>query len=185
MPDWKRTSAAIGAAALLSATGYAVYFDYRRRNNAEFRKQLRHKAVKQKKLAQQDAARAKKERLTSVQAFLQAELAADPISTAVSEMESTFTANVELGKAVRGPGNEMVAAAKFYKALAVYPNPADLLGIYQRTIPEAIYEYIVLMIAVLPPTNITSFINTEAAGAGAEEPLISERNVQELQEPTD
>ncbi len=35
---------------------------------------------------------------------------------------------------------EMDAALCFYKALAVYPNPTDILGIYQRSVPEEVYE---------------------------------------------
>ena len=28
----------------------------------------------------------------------------------------------------------------FYQALRIYPNPVDLLGIYQKTIPEPVFK---------------------------------------------
>ena len=28
----------------------------------------------------------------------------------------------------------------FYRALRIYPNPVDLLGIYQKTIPEPVFK---------------------------------------------
>lgn len=179
MTNIKRIFALSGVAALLGATGYAIWFDHQRRNNVEFRKNLKQRVKKQKKEEELDAINAKKARVTAVLNFLSEELQRDPISTDPTQMESIFTTNVELGERLAlEAGNEMGAAVKFYKALAVYPNPADLLGIYQRTIPETIYEYIVIMIAVIPPANITSFINTGADEATAnkteEEPLISE-----------
>ena len=172
----KRVLALSGVAAVIGATGYAFWFDHQRRNNAEFRKNLKQRVKKQKKQAELDAIESKKARVTAVLQFLTEELQNDPISTDPTQMEAIFTTNVELGERLAlSPGNEMGAAVKFYKALAVYPNPADLLGIYQRTIPETIYEYIVIMIAVIPPANITSFINTGAEEvAKQEDPLISE-----------
>ncbi|CAL9736632.1 mitochondrial import receptor subunit Tom20p [Monosporozyma servazzii] len=174
----KRVLTLSSVAAVLGATGYAFWFDYQRRNNAEFRKNLKQRVKKQKKQAELDAIASKKARVSAVLHFLSEELQNDPISTDPSQMEAIFTTNVELGERLSmSPGNEMGAAVKFYKALAVYPNPADLLGIYQRTIPETIYEYIVIMIAVIPPTNITSFINTgaeELSKQEQEEPIISE-----------
>ncbi|KAK5778523.1 Tom20 family protein PWA37_000219 [Arxiozyma heterogenica] len=182
MSNIKRILTISGVAAAISVAGYAVWFDYQRRNNAEFRKNLRQRAKKQKKKDELEAMEAKKARVSAVLQFLSEELEKDPISTDPTEMEKVFTTNVEYGERLSMvPGNEMEAAVKFYKALAVYPNPADLLGIYQRTIPENIYEYIVIMIAVIPPANITSFINTGAAEnsnstktKNEEEPLITE-----------
>ena len=182
MSSIKRILAISGVAAAVSVTGYAIWFDYQRRNNAEFRKNLRQRARKQKKKDELEAMEAKKARVSAVLQFLSDELQKDPISTDPTEMERVFTTNVEYGERLSMvPGKEMEAAVKFYKALAVYPNPADLLGIYQRTIPENIYEYIVIMIAVITTANITSLINYGAAeisysskSKNEEEPLISE-----------
>lgn len=174
-----RVLAISGIATALSVTGYAIYFDYQRRNNPDFRRGLKRKVKKQRKQEQLEKEQAKQSRLQEIKDFLKEELSTNPIPSDPTQIESVFAANVELGERLSmAPGNEMEAAAKFYKALTVYPKPTDLLGIYQRTISENIYELIVLMIAVLPPTNITDFISgsmgVDSLGIDEdEEPLIS------------
>ncbi|CCE65745.1 hypothetical protein TPHA_0M01700 [Tetrapisispora phaffii CBS 4417] len=149
-----------GAVTALSITGYAIYFDYQRRNNLMFRKNLKKEHKKQMKAAKQQQEEDKQKKLKEVGDSLAKELATDPIPTAPAEREAAFATNVEMGERLASvPGKEMESACKFYKALSVYPSPADLLGIYQRSVPESIYELIVLMIAVYPPTNIASIIN--------------------------
>lgn len=149
-----------GVLAALSLTGYAVYFDYKRRSNPQFRKQLRHKIKKQEALEKKEQEEAKQVKLQNVREFLTQELATDPIPSDPTQREATFTTNVEIGERLSmTPGKELESASKFYKALSVYPNPADLLGIYQRSVPEAVYEYIVMMIAILPPANISTFLS--------------------------
>lgn len=177
-----RLLAITGIATAVSAAGYVLYFDYQRRNSPEFRKALKRKLRKQRKAEELQQEQAKQGKLQEVREFLKAELARNPIPTDPSQVEQVFSTNVELGERLSmQPGGEMEAAAKFYKALAVYPKPTDLLGIYQRTIPENIYEMIVLMIAVMPPTNITDFISGGLGGVDSlgidedeDQPLISE-----------
>lgn len=177
-----RLLAITGVATAISAAGYALYFDYQRRNSPEFRKALKRKLRKQRREEQLANENAKQGKLQDIREFLKAELARNPIPTDPSQVEQVFSTNVELGERLSAqPGGEMEAAAKFYKALAVYPKPTDLLGIYQRTIPENIYEMIVLMIAVMPPTNITDFISGGLGGVDSlgideddDQPLISE-----------
>ncbi|KAG0668597.1 hypothetical protein C6P45_004568 [Maudiozyma exigua] len=189
-----RTLAITGIATALSVAGYAIYFDYQRRNNSDFRKSLKKKLRKQAKEEAQNQERAKQGKLQDIRNFLKEELLKNPIPTDPTQIQNVFSNNVELGEHLSmTPGNEMEAAAKFYKALAVYPKPTDLLGIYQRTIPENIYEIIVLMIAVMPPTNITDFISGGAMESGEalgidedeEVPLISEIIEEEDEEEAD
>ena len=40
------------------------------------------------------------------------------------------------------------AVLPFYKALKVYPAPMELLGIYQKTIPEAVLQVIVNVLTI-------------------------------------
>ena len=188
-----RTLAITGIATALSVAGYAIYFDYQRRNNSTFRKALKKKLRKQAKEEAQEQEKAKQGKLEDIRNFLKEELIKNPIPTDPAQIQNVFSNNVELGEHLSmTPGNEMEAAAKFYKALAVYPKPTDLLGIYQRTIPENIYEMIVLMIAVMPPTNITDFIaggmeGGESLGIDEDEevPLISEIIEEEDEEEAD
>lgn len=158
-----------GVIAALSVSAYALYFDHKRRSNPEFRKQLKQRSKQQKKdisLAKEQEQKAKLQKVTE---FLTKELVENPIPNDPSQREAIFASNVEQGERLAmTANNELAAAAKFYKALTVYPNPADLLGIYQRSIPEGIYEYIVLMIAILPPANVSTFLNSGPSKQEAE-----------------
>ncbi|SCU82145.1 LADA_0C03290g1_1 [Lachancea dasiensis] len=164
----QRIIALSGVTAVVALAGYAVYFDHQRRNNPNFRKSLKRKLKKHAEQEKLEKERAKQLKLAQVGEYLSAELAKDPVSTDPSQRESVFTSNVELGEKLASvPGNELESASKFYKALSVYPNPADLLGIYQRSVPEAVYEYIVLMIAIMPPVNVSTFLSGSAQGGAA------------------
>lgn len=41
---------------------------------------------------------------------------------------------------VSGPTFYLPAAMAFYRALRVYPSPVELIVIYQKTIPEAVFK---------------------------------------------
>ena len=139
------TITAIAAAAI---AGYAVYFDYQRRNSADFRKSLKKREVKQKKLK-------------AVKKALLEDLAQYPIPTDLTEREAFFMEQVAVGEQ-KAKVDAIEAAICFYKALAVYPNPTDILGIYQKTVPEEVYELVVMMIAVYPPASVSSILNKGA-----------------------
>lgn len=66
------------------------------------------------------------------------------------------------------PNQKIEAALCFYKALVVYPNPTDILGVYQRSVPEDVYEIVIMMIAVQPPAAVSNILG---AGAGAAAPV--------------
>ncbi|CCH60054.1 hypothetical protein TBLA_0C02440 [Henningerozyma blattae CBS 6284] len=150
----------------LSATGYALYFDHKRRSSPEFRRQIKLQNKKYKELLEEEQENAKQEKLENVGRILTSELVKDPLPTDPAQREMAFAANVELGeKLAIQPGKELEAACKFYKALTVYPNPADLLGIYQKTVSDEIYEYIVMMIAILPPSSLSPFLGGPASDA--------------------
>lgn len=169
-----RILAITGVTTAVALAGYALYFDHQRRSNPEFRKNLKRTLKKHAELEKLEKEEAKQVKLVQVAEYLSLELAKDPVPTDPAQRETTFTSNVEMGeKLSMVPGNELEAALKFYKALTVYPNPADLLGIYQRSVPEGVYEYIVLMIAILPPANVSTFLsggaqaNSDQAAAAA------------------
>lgn len=163
------TFSAIAGSAFVA---YAVYFDYKRRSSPEFRKSLKKKSVKQQKLAAKEHEEDKKSKLDTIKKALTADLEANPVPTELSEKESFFMQQVALGEQLATlPDKKIEAALCFYKALAVYPNPTDILGIYQRSVPEEVYEIVVMMIAVKPPAAVTNILGA-GAGAAAEEPEI-------------
>lgn len=165
------------AATATFALGYVAYFDYQRRHNASFRKQL----SKSKKAAAQaskasDAA-SKQVKVQLVKEILVKSLTEDPIPTDVHKKEEFFMTSVTMGEQLASiPGNELEAALQFYRALSIYPNPTDILNIYQKSIPPAVYEYVIMMIAINPPSSVASFLNEGAAAAApeAEAPIAEE-----------
>lgn len=163
-----RALTVISATLAAAAVGYVVYFDYSRRNSAEFRRKLRAQRKSHEDKLKQAQEFEKKAKLDQVREFLTINLAAEPVVTDPAQRENYFLSNVAEGeKLAVVPGMELEAALKFYRALSVYPSPTDILGIYQRSIPEAIYEYIVLMIAIQPPSSISSLLGAEAPSSAS------------------
>lgn len=58
----------------------------------------------------------------------------------------------------------MEAALCFYKALKVYPQPGDLIQIYDKTVPKPILDILAEMIASDPSITVGRF----GAGPGSE-----------------
>jgi mitochondrial import receptor subunit TOM20 len=50
--------------------------------------------------------------------------------------------------------NEVDAALCFYKALKVYPQPSDLISIYDKTVPKPILDILAIMIASDPTLSL-------------------------------
>ena len=49
------------------------------------------------------------------------------------------------------------AALCFYKALKVYPQPKDLIAIYDKTVPKPVIDVLAEMIALDPTISISGF----------------------------
>ncbi|CCD22646.1 Tom20 family protein NDAI_0A04910 [Naumovozyma dairenensis CBS 421] len=153
-------TATITTSVVIASIGcYAVYFDYQRRKNPHFRKELRKKLKKEAKELEISKKKAEEEFLAKIREFLTQDLLNDPISMDPEKREEIFASNVEMGERLTiQPGQEIESASKFYRALCVYPKPTDLLKIYQRTIPENIYEIVQMMLTVVPPDNLMDFL---------------------------
>ena len=161
-----------GVFATLAAVGYAIYFDHRRRSDPQFRKYLGRKKKEEKEKQERDEHKLHALKLQRIAEFLQKKLEDDQLPQTVSEKETVFAKNIEEGEKLSTvPGMELESAVRFYKALAVYPNPTDLLSTYQRSIPEHIYENIMLMLAAMPPANISTFFNYAAAAKAEPEAM--------------
>lgn len=132
---------AIAAGGLLASgcLAYAIYFDHRRRSDPEFRKSLRRqqkKVSRQNEASAKDAERHQKERIrTAVD-----EAIAEGFPTDAEETEAYFMQQVAQGEGMCSDGSDPVEAALyFYKALKVYPQPRELIQIYDKTVPKVSY----------------------------------------------
>lgn len=182
------TFASVAAAGALA---YAVYFDYNRRNSPEFRKQLKKRQQKEQKQAAKAQEESKKSKMLAVKKALTEDLAQNPLPTDLSKKEEFFLENVAIGEQLANdPNSKIEAALKFYKALAVYPNPTDIMGIYHKTLPEDVYELLVMMIALQPPATITNIIGgpggiSGASSAAQTAAAAAAASVEEVEEPVE
>lgn len=125
------------------ATGllaYAFYFDHRRRTDADFRKHLKKQHKKVSKLQDQEAKsneRSQKQRIkAAVDEANEEGFPRDP-----EETEGYFMQEVARGEGMCTDGSDPVDAALcFYRALKVYPQPKELIQIYDKTVPKVSFE---------------------------------------------
>lgn len=189
----------LAIAAATVATGvlaYLVYFDYKRRNDSQFRKKLRkhtpHRSSrariscpflpgKEKKRVNKTVAEEKSQSAASDTAPSDTELLREALEQVKSEhvpstseeKETYFMTQVSMGEqlasqgaslfalfyttshpACSGPSLHVPAAIAFYKALRVYPTPVELIMIYQKTVPEAIFK---VRVSSLPTLYIVAY----------------------------
>ena len=57
------------------------------------------------------------------------------------------------------------AALAFYKALKVYPQPKDLISIYDKTVPKEVLEVLAEMVAMDPALKLGSFTGEGGSAA--------------------
>lgn len=68
-----------------------------------------------------------------------------------------------MGQVARGESlcaegsNQIEAALCFYKALKVYPQPKDLISIYDKTVPKDVLEILAEMVAMDAGLKLGSF----------------------------
>ncbi|KAL4729582.1 mitochondrial import receptor subunit tom20 [Fusarium chlamydosporum] len=137
-------SVATAAAAIL---GYAAYFDYQRRNQAEFRRNLRRNERKQARVAKEEAEASNQQQLQSIRSRVE-EAKEEGFPSGVEEREAFFNEQVMAGEMLsQDPSKALESALAFYKGLKVYPAPGDLIRIYDSTVPKPILDILAEMIA--------------------------------------
>ena len=162
------------AAWLTSAPAYAVWFDHKRRNDPEFRKELKRSQRRAARIARsQEEAAGQAQREKIKEALKAAKEEGYPSS--VEEKEAFFMEQVAQGEQLANdstvsplpnqaransglPGhNEVDAALCFYRALKVYPQPSDLMSIYDKTVPKPVLDILAEMIAADPAISAGRF----------------------------
>ncbi|KAK1750975.1 protein import receptor MAS20 [Echria macrotheca] len=152
-------TAAIAAVAT-GALAYAVYFDYRRRTDPNFRRQLRRNEKKQARVSKEQAeAQHQAQRQYIKKLVDEAKDEGFPVSS--DEKESYFLEQVQAGEQLGADPSKVVdAALAFYKALKVYPTPNDLINIYDKTVSKPILDVLAEMIAYDGTIKLTTSYTT-------------------------
>lgn len=121
------------------ATGflaYAFYFDHKRRSDPEFRKSLKKQHKKVQKISQETAKASEREQKQKIRQVVD-EANEEGFPRDPEDTEAYFMQEVARGESMCTDGSDPVDAALcFYKALKVYPQPRELISIYDKTVPK-------------------------------------------------
>lgn len=132
------------------ALAYAAYFDYRRRSDPEFRKSLKKQHKKVQKAKEEEGKAAEQGQKEKIKRAVE-EANEDGFPRDPEETEGYFMQEVAAGERMCQDGSDPVDAALcFYKALKVYPQPRELITIYDKTVPKVCYRILRILIS---PTN--------------------------------
>jgi import receptor subunit TOM20 len=121
-----------------AALAYAVYFDYKRRSDPAFRRSLKRQQKQVSKAAKDEAVAAEKGQKEKVRQVVD-EANDEGFPTDPEKTEEYFMTEVARGEQMCQDGSDPVDAALcFYKALKVYPQPRELINIYDKTVPKVL-----------------------------------------------
>ena len=157
-------------------SAYAIYFDHKRRNDPEFRKALKRESRKEARAAKEEAEAQGAQHKRAINAAVE-EARDEGFPTNVEEKEAYFMSEVGRGETLCQSGmldlhsrrdaaqsadepvfvaeaNQIEAALCFYKALKVYPQPGDLINIYDKTVPKPVLDILAEMIATDPTIQV-------------------------------
>ncbi|MCJ1357705.1 MAG: hypothetical protein MMC33_007701 [Icmadophila ericetorum] len=160
-----RTSTLLAAATVGTAvTGfvaYALYFDHKRRTDPEFRRALKRESRREARAAKEQAEAAGAEQKKAIRAAMQ-QAKEDGYPTDVEDKEAFFMTEVARGEGLCQDGapagsDQIEAALCFFKALKVYPQPRDLISIYDKTVPKPVLDILAEMIASDPTIAVGAF----------------------------
>lgn len=132
-----------------AGVGYAIWFDHRRRTDPAFRKSLRKESKKSSKADKKAAAQRAQQEEGFIAELLQEVRAPGAFPAGVEEREQYFLKYVSLGEQLFAMGTDkyLDAAAAFFKALKVYPQPVELIMIYQKAVPKEVFDTIMRIVS--------------------------------------
>ncbi|KAL2051721.1 hypothetical protein ABVK25_008135 [Lepraria finkii] len=149
--------------------GYVAYFDHKRRSDPEFRKALKRESRREARAAKEQA---------EAQGEQQKEAIKDAVNKArdegfptdVEDKEAYFMNEVGQGEVLCQDSSRQVEAALcFYKALKVYPQPRDLISIYDKAVPKPVIDILAEMIAMDPSISVGPFGQVSGPAVGIDD----------------
>ncbi|KAL7627654.1 mitochondrial import receptor subunit tom20 [Parahypoxylon ruwenzoriense] len=157
-----QSSTILSLTAATAATGllaYAVYFDYQRRADPNFRRNLRREERRQARAEKEEAVAQNKQKRKDVQQLVD-RATEEGYPSGVNEREQFFMDQVQQGEMLASdPSKTLEAGLAFYKALKVYPTPGDLISIYDKTVDKRVLDVLAEMIAYDKNLDLGSGIN--------------------------
>ncbi|RMJ28117.1 hypothetical protein PHISP_01057 [Aspergillus sp. HF37] len=164
-----KTSTLVVASAGTLLTGvlaYAAYFDHKRQTDPDFRRTLKKSNRRMARAEKEEAeAHGAMQREAIQKAVQQAK--AEGFPSDLEEKESYFMEEVSKGESLCSE-DHVQAALAFYKALKVYPQPKDLISIYDKTVPKDVLEILAEMVAMDAGLKVGSFTGAGGGEGGSD-----------------
>ena len=162
------TATITASTVLLGALSYLVYFDYQRRHSPEFRRELRRKNTKFYKEKDNAVKASKKQQRQEIEQLINTSLEESPLPRDLQAREQFFLSEIARADTLVNGGQLVEAALAFYRALMSYPQPMELLGLYEKSVqPQEVLELVRTMVVIRPPVAIANFIK-ESLGPSVE-----------------
>lgn len=143
---------------------YAIYFDQKRRSDPDFRKALKRESRREARAAKEEAEAQGVQQKQAIENAVN-EARDEGFPTDVEDKEAYFMNEVGQGEVLCQDSTKQIEAALcFYRALKVYPQPRDLIHIYDKTVPKPVIDILAEMIALDPTISVGPF---GAGGSGS------------------
>jgi len=144
---------------------YAIYFDFKRQTDPEFRKALKREARRDARVARSHAEAQSSQQKEAIRKAI-ATAKEDGFPVDVEDKEAFFMSEVARGETLCQDGSDQIEAALcFYKALKVYPQPSDLISIYDKTVPKPVLDILAEMIASDSSISVGKFADGSPGGS--------------------
>ncbi|KAJ1834133.1 mitochondrial import receptor subunit tom20 [Coemansia sp. RSA 2711] len=149
MVSGKNIAAAVSVTAVVAGLSYIAYFDYKRRNDRQFRRKLKRDRKRVEKTAEKISREPTLDDINEQALELLKSITNAKQPESPEEKEQYFMAQVSKGESLcgAGPAAYAEAACHFFQALKVYPNPVELVMIYQKTTPDLVFKLVMAMMA--------------------------------------
>ncbi|KAJ9201564.1 hypothetical protein DTO166G4_2803 [Paecilomyces variotii] len=155
-----KTSTLVAASAGTVLTGllaYAIYFDHKRQSDPEFRRALKKDNRRLARAVKEEVEAQGAQQRETIKAVVE-QAKDEGFPTDLEEKEAYFMSQVAKGESLCAEGSDNIEAAlAFYKALKVYPQPKDLISIYDKTVPKEVLEILAEMVALDSGLKLGSF----------------------------
>ncbi|KZS98039.1 SET domain-containing protein [Sistotremastrum niveocremeum HHB9708] len=151
----------VAALAISGVVAYAIYFDYKRRTDATFRRRLKKEQKKvNKSRGPEPSVLVPGISSNDLRDALE-KIRGETVPDSVQEKELYFMEQVGIGEqlSTRGPNFHLAAALSFYRALRVYPSPVELIVIYERTVPADIFKIVMELTSLDVKDKVEGYYN--------------------------
>ncbi|EEH34195.2 mitochondrial import receptor subunit tom-20 [Paracoccidioides lutzii Pb01] len=144
---------------------YAIYFDYKRHSDAEFRRNLKRDNRRLARVVREQSEAKGAQQIAEIKQALQ-EAKEEGFPSDPEDKEAFFMGQIAKGEQLAAEGtSNLEAALAFYKALKVYPQPKDLIAIYDNTVPKDVLEILAEMVGQDTSLQLGSFTS---GGSGSD-----------------